>query len=564
VSPLHDYSYTIDYVEYQVEALMDDHDIPSIAIALIDGEDIIYEEAFGYANLKEETLATLDTVYKIGSITKVFTAIEIMRMAEEGLIDLDAPIEAVLPDFSIQGYDPSSDPITIRSLLNHRSGLPRGDCLVSWHWDAKPHVLKAQVDSLAESYLAHPVWSSYKYSNIGYEILGRIIEVVRGVQAPSPDAVSGFPYYMRENILLPLGMEDTQFGSDLLLYGRDSGRAHAMGYYEADGKQTLVNQFDIIALASGNMQSTLEDMEAFMVYMMNLEGQEDPIISPESFAAMVEARYHEDWDPQANGLGFFTDTDMVDELLVFHDGGNQGFISLIMMVPDHDLGLVILSNSDSLGDLGYHLGIDLLRLMVETKTGKVYEDKLPKAAIDIEPSVLERYTGKYVARGEIVDIVLDGDQLKAVYQDYKIKMVPIGTNKFRLTSRLADVENITLEFWVDDPVEEDLMILTMGDRMICPRYPVLDQVPDLWNDLAGTYDLIAFIPSVYSEDEVLGRVEISIDDGVLTISDGKVILPVDQSWIRIVGGVFDGERMDYDSASGTIRWQHLVYKPINE
>lgn len=123
---------------------MKEHDLPSVVIALIDGEDIIYEQAFGFSNLEEAIPATVETVYKVGSIAKVFTAIEIMRMYEEGLIDLDSPITEYLPDFSIKNQ--SSDPITVRSLLAHRSGLPRGDTLLGWYWESWPDVLKAQVD----------------------------------------------------------------------------------------------------------------------------------------------------------------------------------------------------------------------------------------------------------------------------------------------------------------------------------------------------------------------------------------------------------------------------------
>ncbi len=559
--PINDYTYTIEYVEYEVAQMMKEHDLPSVVIVLIDGEDIIYEQAFGFSNLEDRTPATLETVYKIGSISKVFTGIEIMRMYEEGLIDLDSPITEYLPDFSIKNQ--FSDPITVRSLLAHRSGLPRGDTLLGWYWESHPDVLKAQVDSLSVAYQAYPVWERYKYSNVGYEVLGRIIEVVREVELPSEEAVSGWPYYMREALLVPLGMNDSNFGSDMLLYGRESANQIAMGYHWEDGKTMPINQFDIIQLASGNMQSTMRDMEKFMKYVMNVEEKDSGILAPEILRSMYEEQYARGRDPQINGLAWFTDKDALDELLVFHGGTNQGFISLIMMMPERKLGFIVLSNSDAFEDLGIALGVHTLELMLETKYGVVPDAKELAEEVHVDSTVMAKYMGKYVINGDIIEIIHKDDQLKVIYRDQKIKMIPITQTKFRLTSWLTDVENITLEFWVGDSEKEDLMILTMTDHFICPRYPEMEEIPDGWNELVGSYEMVPRVPSIYSDDETLGIVEILIDDQVLQMSDGKILMMESESVIRIVGGIYSGETMIYNKENGEIAWQHVIYKPVS-
>jgi len=214
VIPLGDYSYTIEYVDYRVNRLMNKYDLPSVVVALIDDQDVIYKQAYGLANLETKTPATLDTVYKLGSITKLFTGIEIMRMYEEGMVGLDTPVTEYLPYFSITSRFSSSEPVTIRSILAHRSGLPRNGTLLSWYWEARPDVLMTVTDSLADAHQVFPVGYRYKYSNIGYDILGRIIEVIRGIEPPAPEAVSGWPYYMNDELLIPMGMKDTAFGSD--------------------------------------------------------------------------------------------------------------------------------------------------------------------------------------------------------------------------------------------------------------------------------------------------------------------------------------------------------------
>lgn len=181
--PPDDYSVVIKYTELALSRAMRTHKIPGIAVALIDGQNIIYENGFGVADLETKTPITIDTIFNAGSVAKLFTGIEIMRMYEQGLIDIDAPVSQYLPDFSIKSTwsESAADIITIRDILNHRSGLPRGSGLLGWHWDARPEVMSAQVESAAELYQAYPAGHWYKYSNFGYNILGRIIEVVWGL-----------------------------------------------------------------------------------------------------------------------------------------------------------------------------------------------------------------------------------------------------------------------------------------------------------------------------------------------------------------------------------------------
>jgi hypothetical protein len=127
-----DYSDSIEYAEQIIQRAMKRYHLPSVAVSLIDDQETIWQETFGLANLEENTPSELETVYKLWSVAKVFTAIETMRLVKDGLVDLDAPITEYLPNFSIQSRFPDSDPITIRSILTHRSGLPRNEC----HWNS--------------------------------------------------------------------------------------------------------------------------------------------------------------------------------------------------------------------------------------------------------------------------------------------------------------------------------------------------------------------------------------------------------------------------------------------
>jgi CubicO group peptidase (beta-lactamase class C family) len=102
---------------------------------------------------------------------------------------------------------------------------------LEWYWESRPDVLETLTTSLADTYQAFPVGYRYKYSNIGYDVLGRIIEVIRGIEPQAQNSAGGWPYYMKDKILNPIGMNNTAFGSDPLLYGTDSELDIAMGYY---------------------------------------------------------------------------------------------------------------------------------------------------------------------------------------------------------------------------------------------------------------------------------------------------------------------------------------------
>ena len=564
VIPIGDYSYTIEYVNYQINKIMKKYDLPSVEIALIDDQDVIYEKAYGFSEFDKKTPATLDTVYKLGSITKLFTGIEIMRMYEEGLIDLDAPITEYLPDFYINSRFSASEPINIRSILAHRSGLPRNETLLQWYWEARPDVLKVLTESLSDAYQAFPVGYRYKYSNIGYNVLGRIIEVVRGIEPPVINSAGGWPYYMRDEILLPMGLQDTAFGSDMLLYGQDPTLNVAMGYYKEGGKNKPYNQFDIIDLASGNMQSTMHDMETFVQYLFNTgKDGKNSVISEDTLWSMFEEQYTKPRDPQTNGLTWFTDKKQLGEQVVFHSGTNQGFISMVALMPERKLGFVVFSNSDAFEDVQVQLAMDTLRLMLETKYGITHQEEIRAEKVSVDKSILEKYVGKYAINGEIIEVILSGEQLKAIYQGQKINMIPISQSTFRLSHWLADVEDIQLEFFAGQG-DEDILIVTMGDYFVCPRYTEIEAIPPLWRELTDKYETFPRKSSVYSDNETMGTIEIKVEDSVLLTSDNKILKPINDTEIIIVGGIFDGETMIYDAETGNITWQNVIYRPLDE
>ena len=563
---LGDCSYTVDYAEYRINQLMRQHHLPSVVVALIDDQATVWQEAFGLANVEKDIPATVDTVYKLWSVSKVFTAIETMRLVEEGLVDLDAPITDYLPDFSIQSRFPDSEPITIRSILAHRSGLPRNGCYSPTCQPGSHDALGELVESLKECHMAFPVGYRYKYSNIGPDMLGYILQGLRG---------EDFASYMRENLLTPIGMENSTFVST----GIPAQKSVALGYEYWEGEYYPHEQGDITSLPSGNLYSTIEDMSDFAKFVFRGgEANGEQIISPETLKLMFEDQFSSRADPQPMGLGWKTARVFGSELLVWHDGGpTEGIGSVVALLPERKLGIVLFANEVSFeGAISLSLATEILELMLETKYGVIpHEDEAPKP-IDIDRSLLDDYVGRYVAFGQVMEVSLSGGTLKGRIQGMKLDLIPVDQTRFLLSHWLLnlgladllqlpiDLRELEIEFLVGEETDEDVMIIKLGDVSyeICPRYPEITDIPAVWEELTGEYEMVYRLSSGNVGKEIVGRSEIQMENGVLEMS-GVVgpLKPIGETEIIILSGPFAGETLVYEPDSGYIYHQSIVFKP---
>jgi len=559
---LGDNSYTIEYAEQKIQWVMKQYHLPSVAVILIDDQNTIWQDTFGIANFEDDAPAESDTVYKLWSVAKVFTAIEIMRLVEDGLVDLDAPITEYLPNFSIQSRFPDSDPITIRSILTHRSGLPRNEC----HWiDFSKDALASLAASLEDCYQTFPVGYRYKYSNIGFDLLGYLVEEMRG---------GLFPDYMRENLLLPIGMDNSTF-----LRAQVPTKLNlAFGYEYYKGEYDPYEQSDITSFPSGNLYSTIEDMGQFVKFIFRGgEVNGEQIISPEIFEEMFADQFSSVRDPQPMSLGWKTAYVLGSERMVWHDGGpGEGVGSLVALLPKRKLGVILFANGTTFeGSVSVPLALDILEVLLKTKYGVNIPQEKTQEAVELDPALLEKYVGKYAAFGKVLEVFLRGTQLKGRIQGITFNLVPLSETTFQLKHWLADLgltdllrvpidlRKMKIEFMVGGETDVDVMIINIGNIFfeICPRYPHLDEIPLLWNDLTGEYNLVARLASREVGTDVLGNTSIQAEDGVLQMA-GLVgpILPIKETEIIILSGPLAGETMYIEPGTGNIYHQSIMFQ----
>lgn len=562
--PLGDYSYTLEYAGYRISQVMEQKHLPGFAVALIDDQDAIWQKTFGLANIEKDQPVRSDTVFRLWSVAKAFTAIETLRLVEDGLVDLDTPITAYIPDFELQSRFPDSGPITIRSILTNRSGLPRNGC----HWiDLNPNVLFDLVASLKDCYQVYPVGYRYKYSNAGFNLLGYLIEEMRG---------EPFPDYLRDELFLPIGMDNTAFLRMHLPAQADV----APGYEFYEGEYYPYEQGDITNVASGNLYGTLDDLTKFVQFVFR-EGEANGVqlMAPETLRKMFVEQASSARDPHSMGLGWNTNRVLSSELLVWHDGGSSdGTSSLVAYLPERKLGVVLIANGTTFdGSVSVPLAVEFLGLMLETKYGVIRPQEEPLETVEIARTELENYVGKFIVFGEVMDVYLDGDQLKGSVYGFSFNLDPLGETLFQPRNWLADIglasllgapvdlRQLKVEFMAGDEISGDYLILHLGEigHEICPKYPDIDGIPPLWDALAGDYDLYPRLPSGLPGTENLGHTSILVEDGVLRMG-GSVgpVLPISETRMVILSGPFVGETMVYDPETGFIYHQNIVYVPL--
>src|SRR6185436_12732482 len=164
-----------------IEAELADKRIPGLSIALVDGHEIVWARGFGLADRDRKIPATAETVYRVGSVSKLFTDIAVMQLVERGKLDLDAPVETYLPDFKPQ--NPYGVPVTLRRMMSHRSGLVR-ESPVGNYFDPDEPSLRETIASLNQTSLVYKPESKSKYSNAAIAVVGAVLESKLSVSHP--------------------------------------------------------------------------------------------------------------------------------------------------------------------------------------------------------------------------------------------------------------------------------------------------------------------------------------------------------------------------------------------
>jgi CubicO group peptidase (beta-lactamase class C family) len=322
----------------RVDEILNRRPAVGLAVGVVRNGSLEYYYGHGVADIASGTSVTEDTVFRIGSITKTFTAIAVMQLWEQGLIELDAPANNYLRAYQLMPAKESWRPATVRHLLSHTAGVPEWvhpSRMVNSGWFGETFPLKKALPTLAEYYrgalrLAVEPGTIWTYTDHGFATLGQIVE-----------DVSGLPLhrYLREHIFEPLGMADT----DLLRSERVTSRL-ATGYRLGSNGAKAVTDRQGVTAAASSIYSTPRDMARYVAALLSGgSGQHGAILKPETLALMFEPHYQPDPRIPGMGLGFWR-VYLGGHPAVEHQGVIPGFNSQIFLAPDEGVGVIAFTN----------------------------------------------------------------------------------------------------------------------------------------------------------------------------------------------------------------------------
>jgi len=341
-------------VSAAVKTMMREGDVPGLSLAVVSRDSVLLAGGWGLADRAVNTSATASTAYLWFSMTKIVTATAALRLADEGRLDLDAPVGEYVDYLRAPGNRQPN----VRQLLTHTAGL--GNPLpIRWAHLAgaegpKPEALLRRVMRRRRAY-RYPIGRSARYSNVGYLALGQVITAA---------ARGPFEAYVEKSVLRPVGMDNTGFAYS-------AGADRATGYVKAPkiaepvlsrllppgvagnrhGSFLALNPFYVDGPAYGGLVGDVMDAGRFLRMQLGdgeIDGQR--VLNPRTARSMRSIAYP--GKPFDHGTGWFRRPTKSPGSWVEHLGTGVGFWNIMRLYPDRGLGVVIMSNSTTTYDFG--------------------------------------------------------------------------------------------------------------------------------------------------------------------------------------------------------------------
>ncbi len=417
-------------------SLMKQSGWPSLSIAIVLDQEIIYSRAFGFADVDKQIPATTKTIYRVASMTKLFTATMLLQLAERGKVNLNDPLIKYLPDYRPK-YSPNTGPTTLRQLATHTAGLHVDAGQVFWHYlsNFQYVVSKAQekivwgitkddlLSSLDKIEIEYTPNLYPHYSNLGYQLLGIALE--RAAQKP-------FETYIKSNILDPLNMRDSGFSLDV---NQQARFAVGYTYLEPDFRRFQAPEWDLSILKySGGLCSTPEDIARFISFQFQDQMENHlNVLSGDGMRLMrtpQTLRNPETEDTYGIGWAVY---DYEGHPIIAHAGGHWGFSVKAGVLRDYKLGVVVMTNCNyPQGNIGPDK--DITKIII-SKIIPVLDKKNTEPFSDYKKVDLLKYSGSYSIPGGFAhaEVQVRNDTLQfSLFErpDFSTAILPVGFNQF--------------------------------------------------------------------------------------------------------------------------------------
>jgi len=402
--------------------------IASYAVAVMKDGRLVLARGYGYADVENGVPATAETVYRLGSITKQFTSMAVMQLAEQGKLSIDDELTKFLPDYPLQG-----NKVTIHQLLNHTSGIKSYTSLPNFFRTARQELSHDDMLALIkdQSFDFAP-GAKMQYNNSGYYLLGMVIEKASG---------QSYAEYLADHIFKPLGMHATRYGDTRPLIAR-----RATGYKRERG--AIVNDDPISMKVPGAAGALVSNVLDLLKWHQALEAGE--LLSSASYEAMYRPTALPDGKTQKYGYGWGLG-EMAGHQKLSHGGGINGFSTMIARYPLDRLAVIVLANTAGAPAGGIESRIAKVMLSIEDR---------PVVDLPTDEALLKPLAGTY----ELMD-----QKVQVTIAEGKLYLQPPGQPRDRLKYQ-GDLqfipsanEELRFKFKINDGKVTEIEIETPGE-----------------------------------------------------------------------------------------------------
>lgn len=495
-----------DFIADEMEAKR----LPGLALALTDGDRIVWAQGFGEA--RPGVPADADTLFRVGSVSKLFTDLAVVALHERGALDLDAPIGESLPGFA-PGPGPAGaagggDPITLRQLMAHRAGLVREPPVGHYFDDSSPS-LRATVDSLDGVPLVFPPGARLKYSNAGIAVVGRVLEVTAG--KPFAEAVT-------EAALAPLGLHSSSFD----LAAAPAERLADATMWSYDGREFAAPTFPLGMAPAGSLVTSVRDLGRFLTLLAG--GDLPGVVSADGLREMWRVQFPEETGEEAGeetgeeagedagedagddaggaptdlstgfGLGFHLATlesgaddneggsPEIRTRLVGHGGAIYGFSTELAFLPEAGLGAVAVANVDFTNAVVGRIVRETLLSALARRRG---HSRSPRRPEPLPAGLAARLHGPYETDGgDRLRVLARGDRAEMEIRSATVELAQAAPGVLIVDSRLAYGPRIEIGEPDDGRV---LSLRLLGDTYRRVPDPLPAPAPEEFRPLLGEY-----------------------------------------------------------------------------
>lgn len=486
-----DYSKIGPRLEAIVREEMREWGIGGIAVALVDDQQVVYAAGFGEARR--------DSLFRVGSISKLFNAVAVMQQVEAGKLDLDAPLPA---DVSPINPFPGEPKVTLRHLLSHRSGLPREGSTGGYMDDSQPG-LPATVASVPASVLVTRPGEKTRYSNLAPSVAGHLVARTSG---------ASFEDYQRQRILNPLGMTNSAW----TIASAPRKRIVISHMRVADGRGGFKRQdaplFDLGTIPAGNLFSSVDDLARFASALIAGGGD---VLKTETLEQMWKPQFTE----EKSGFGIaFMIGKFREHRTVGHNGAVFGHSTSLVVLPEKKIAVIVLGNEDIVNGRIRRISNFALAQMLEAKFGETS----PAPAAPFTPQDLKIFADDYESQSYWAKLEVRDQKLVGNLSSQPTKFTPTGELKFTADSHLEDATPVTFTRGTNGIVTGFVLGGQRFQRL--PAKPA--SLPREWRTMLGSYGPKC-IPTVISErhGHLYAMTENMVDYRLTPVNRNVCLLP---------------------------------------